>query len=103
MNGVSVSDILKILDQIPGWKAVAGLPKRVAELEARVKALEGAGAGKPAVPNPKECAMCGATMRVNREEPHVHFGDMGVKTHLMVCDDCGHQTELMFTPGKGYK
>jgi hypothetical protein len=39
MIPVSVSDILKLLDQIPIWKAVSGLPKRIAEIERRLEAL----------------------------------------------------------------
>jgi hypothetical protein len=40
MIPISVSDILKILDQIPIWKALRELPKRVTELETRLKAHE---------------------------------------------------------------
>jgi hypothetical protein len=37
---ISVSDILKLLDQIPIWKAIFRLPKRVAELERIVGELQ---------------------------------------------------------------
>lgn len=59
MIGVSVSDIIKLLEQVPGWKAVVGLPKRLAELEARVKALE-TGSGAPKALGATDCAKCGA-------------------------------------------
>ena len=39
MLPISVSDAIKLLDEIPIWRAVAGLPKRVA-LERKVQALE---------------------------------------------------------------
>lgn len=36
---ISVSDILKILDQVPIWKTVKELPKRIDALEAENKEL----------------------------------------------------------------
>jgi hypothetical protein len=103
MIGVSVSDIIKLLEQVPGWKAVAGLPKRLAELEARVKVLETGCASAPSPPpGAKDCPLCGAVMRVTAERPHVHFGPQGMKTHTMLCDGCGHTAERMYSPAKGY-
>ncbi|WP_155983488.1 hypothetical protein [Nitratireductor aquibiodomus] len=46
---IAVSDILKILDQIPVWRSLTSLPKRIAELEARVATLE---SGKAATKAP---------------------------------------------------
>lgn len=40
MIPISVSDVVKILEQIPIWKMLRDLPKRVIDLEARLKALE---------------------------------------------------------------
>jgi hypothetical protein len=54
MIPLSVSDAIKLLDEIPIWKAVAGLPKRVAELERKVQALETAASAKAAAPTGKE-------------------------------------------------
>ena len=102
MIGVSVSDIIKLLEQVPGWKAVVGLPKRLAELEARVKALETGSASKLVSPGPKDCPLCGAVMSVTKESPHEHLGPAGVKTHTMQCDGCGNTAERMYQPGKGY-
>jgi hypothetical protein len=99
MIPITVSDMLKILEQIPGWKAVAGLPKRVAELERRVQELE---TQKPHVPPGRECPICGAVMDVIDELPHPHFGSMGVKVHSMRCPHCEHKTSRDFEPGKGY-
>jgi hypothetical protein len=100
MIGVSVSDIIKLLEQVPGWKAVAGLPKRLAELEARVKVLEEVkGAAKP---NPRDCPMCGARMSVIAERKHPQLGPVGVLVHDMKCDGCGNTTERQYSAGKGY-
>ena len=99
----SVSDAIKLLDEIPIWKAVTGLPKRVAELERKVQALETAASAKAAAPTGKECPICGATMKVVKETPDLHFAFAGVKTHQMVCGECGEQTTRTFEPGKGYR
>jgi hypothetical protein len=100
---ISVSDILKILEQIPVWKALVSLPKRLGELEGRMKALEDGRAGAPnRAPGPKECPKCGATMRVEREEAHRTFSSAGVKNHFLTCDACGNEAERMYSPGKGY-
>ncbi len=52
MIPLSVSDAIKLLEEIPIWKAVAGLPKRVAELE-RMAALETAASAVAAKPTGK--------------------------------------------------
>lgn len=100
MIGVSVSDIVKLLEQVPGWKAVIGLPKRLAELEARVRALE-IGSKTAAGPGPRDCPMCGAVMRVEQEAAHRRFD--ALKIHRLVCDGCGNKAERIFQPGKGYR
>jgi hypothetical protein len=100
MIGISVSDIIKLLEQVPGWKAVVGLPKRLAELEARVKALEEAkGAAKP---NPRDCPICGARMTVVSETDHPTLGPVGVKVHAMRCDGCGNTASRNYSAGSGY-
>ena len=95
---ISVSDALKILDQIPVWKQIRELPKRVTELEHRLAALE----GKPKAPIGRECPICGSEMRVVAEHPHSTFGFAGLKVHDMQCE-CGHSTQRNFAPGKGYE
>src|SRR3954470_13274441 len=104
MIPVSVSDILKILDQIPIWKAVRDLPKRVAELERQVAELQAkAGeAKKPSLPEAKICPICGSEMKVVSETEHPQFGFGGVKVHAMKCATCGHETKRDYQPGKGY-
>jgi hypothetical protein len=102
MIPISVSDVIKLLDEVPIWKAVVGLPKRIAELERKVTALETAASAKAAAPTGKECPICGATMKVVRETSHHEFGTFGVMVHQMVCGECGQQTTRNFEPGKGY-
>jgi hypothetical protein len=102
MIPISVSDVIKLLDEIPIWKAVAGLPKRIAELERKVAALETTASAKAAAPTGKECPICGAAMKVVKETGHPQFGFAGVKSHHMVCGECGGQTVRSYEPGKGY-
>jgi hypothetical protein len=99
---VSVSDILKLLDQIPIWKTVSTLPKRVAELERQVAELQ---KNMMAAPSGRECPICGSIMKVVAEYPHPHFAFAGIKIHKMECQnsECAHKTERDFEPGKGYK
>jgi transposase len=98
-----VSDAIKLLDEIPIWKAVAGLPKRVAELERKLAALESAASDIAAKPTGKECPICGATMKVVKETPHPDFAFAGMKVHRMRCGECGEETNRDFEPGKGYR
>jgi hypothetical protein len=74
MIPISVSDVIKLLEEVPIWKAVVGLPKRIAELERKVEALETAAGAKAAPLTGKECPICGATMKVVKETPHHTFG-----------------------------
>ncbi len=106
MIPVSVSDLLKILDQIPIWKAVAGLPKRLAELERRINDLEsqlGQATAKARVPDARLCPICGATMRITQETGHPTFSFAGLKVHHMECPECGNAATRNFKPGKGYE
>lgn len=107
MVSISVGDLVKILDQIPIWKAVSGLPKRIAELERKVEALEGRLAAEQRtaaqVPSAKICPICDATMKVVREDPHPQFAFAGVKVHSMNCEACGQTVKRDFKPGEGYR
>ena len=97
----SASDILKLLEQIPVWKSLVTLPRRLAEVEARVKALEATGAGRTG-PKPNECPACAAIMVFVEEKPDPIYGVMGVMRHVLRCDGCGQTLEREYTPGKGY-
>lgn len=81
----SVSDMLKLLEAVPGWRALLALPRRVAELEARVAALEGR-----TVKAGVTCPICGATMMVTAAQPDPLFGDFGVQQHTLSCPGCSH-------------
>ncbi|KQP02635.1 hypothetical protein ASF26_14495 [Methylobacterium sp. Leaf93] len=96
MIGVSVSDILKVLDQVPGWKAVMGLPKRLQELEDRVAALE----GKPTAKAAEACPLCESPMKVTRVEEHPVFGILGAKEHTLTCTGCTHTETRRVDPSK---
>ena len=77
------------------------LPKRLAELEARVAALEKGGPARSG-PRPTECPRCGATMTFQSEHPHPHFAFAGVKVHKLHCDGCGFETTKDWRQDKGY-
>lgn len=63
----SVSDIIKLLEQIPIWKQLKAIPQELEQLRRRVDALEAKLASPPA-PG-KECPACGArTLRVISSE-----------------------------------
>ncbi len=103
---ISVSDIIKLLDEIPIWKNVAVLPRRLAALEERLAELQSAKRALPAPPmiDPgKACPMCGAGMKVLSETAHPTFGFAGVKVHKMECPECEYKTTRDFSPGTGYK
>ncbi|KZM48259.1 hypothetical protein [Labrenzia sp. OB1] len=95
----SASDILKVLDSVPLWKSLVTLPKRVAELEARLAALEKTKADQTA-PAANACPRCSAAMVFQNERPHPTFGRMGVKLHEFKCDGCGFTAERRYDPGK---
>ncbi|MBN9078547.1 MAG: hypothetical protein J0H84_20255 [Rhizobiales bacterium] len=78
------------------------MPKRLAELEARVSALETNKAAHLG-PGPTTCVKCGAQMTVTDEVPDGHFAVFGHQRHKMKCDGCGHTTERKYIPGEGYR
>lgn len=90
----SVSDILKLLDQVPVWKTLRALPRRVDDLERRLAALEAA-PGTPA--HVLECAECGAPARVTAIKDHPTFGPLGVKLRTVSCEN-GHAHDYKWTP-----
>lgn len=78
------------------------MPKRIAELEARVAALEAGKAAHPA-PGPTDCVKCHATMVVVSEAPHPTTGAFGHQEHSLRCDNCGNISTRRFIPGEGYR
>ncbi|MBK3745915.1 hypothetical protein G3A39_42975 [Paraburkholderia aspalathi] len=87
-------DILKILDQVPGWKAMKYLPGRVKLLEDELAALKEqmkAPAEKPG----DACPYCGKyAMRMAGSVPMGgRIGQLGVMRESWKCGDCGKTLE----------
>jgi hypothetical protein len=96
----SASDIIKALEAVPGWKAVMSLPKRLAELEARVAALE-KGAGKP-VNAATICPACALPLAFTSEQDDRIFGAHGVKIRKFHCTSCNRDSERQWSARDGY-
>jgi hypothetical protein len=96
---ISVSDILKILDQIPIWKALRALPARVDALEQRLQALEQKAIAPPKKPGgiTIPCPLCGEDMKLVKVTPHDTFGTFGVQQQEFHCA-CGHNEDRMHDP-----
>ncbi|MGF3022687.1 ABC transporter C-terminal domain-containing protein [Methylobacterium aquaticum] len=97
MIGISVGDIIKLLDQIPIWKTVSALPKQVKALEERVAVLEEQ-LKKPAPAN-DPCPLCGEPMKITKVSPHRTFGRLGIQNRQHTCSACGHNEERRHDPG----
>jgi hypothetical protein len=100
-NDAVSSDFVNLLESIPIWKSLSGLPKRLAELESRVKSLEMGGSSLDG-PRPNECPSCGAVMTLKAESLHPVFRDMGVKVHTLHCDGCRKEVSRHWSPINGY-
>ncbi|MGJ8570453.1 MAG: hypothetical protein ACSHXI_07120 [Hoeflea sp.] len=96
---LSVSDILRLLDKIPQWKALGELPGRMAALEARLAALESN--GNPGG-NPDPCPACNAPLAFKGERPDPVMGAVGIKERSFACTACGYQTQRQWTASDGY-
>ncbi|WP_299864457.1 hypothetical protein [uncultured Hoeflea sp.] len=96
---ISVSDILKLLDKIPQWKALGELPDRMAVMEERLAALE---ANSKSGDAPDPCPACGAQLAFKGERPDPVMGVVGIKERSFACADCGYTTERQWTAGDGY-
>ncbi len=93
---LSVSDILKLLEQIPAWKTVKALPGRVEAVERRLNELE----GKPKrADHLHTCETCGKPARVTEIQDHPTLGTFGVKIRRVTCED-GHAIDYMWDPAK---
>lgn len=83
----SVSDILKLLDQIPIWRSLKALPERVVALEQRVSKLEAELERRP----PAEvCPLCHREMKLSAVETH-WSGDVEFHTYQCTTEGCGHK------------
>jgi len=97
---ISVSDIIKLLDQIPIWKRLVSLVKEVDELKARVAILEET-ARKPAAPAPELCPLCeSGSLKVIAVRPHPQFGTFGAQLRTLKCTNeaCGHTENRKHDP-----
>lgn len=93
-EGVAVfKDVNDLLDRIPIWKRLQGLPDRVDVLEAKVAALEEKLNGKyPA----DVCRKCGdRAMRLNRTMGPNTKGNM---IESWKCEKCGSYEERQIKP-----
>ena len=91
---LTVSDILKILDQVPVWRTLRGLPDRVAVLETRIAELE-AKLEKPPAKAGQPCPACGElAMRRTATRPHTGpLGELGARDETWACTNCGDTEE----------
>jgi hypothetical protein len=93
---ISVSDILKILDNIPIWKKLSTMPKRVEDLEQRLAALEKAlAAPKPKASRP--CPLCAEETKVVRVSNDPMFGALGGKRNHLECTACDYKDTILVT------
>ncbi|CAG9177668.1 hypothetical protein [Cupriavidus pampae] len=95
MLSFSVSDLVKLLEQLPVWKQVIGLVKEVEALKKRVEMLE---KSQTQTPKGDECPRChGLSYKLERTEADPTFGDMGVQRRVYVCGSCGHSEYKQLT------
>ncbi|PTX45612.1 hypothetical protein IQ03_04520 [Gemmobacter caeni] len=87
---ISVSDIVKILDQIPVWKTLKALPGRIEALERRVAELEGAKLLPGKLPG-EPCPACGmpGLRRTSSKVSSGPFGVLGARDEEWTCESCG--------------
>ncbi len=78
-----LEDVVKVLDRIPVWKRLQGVPAEVDDLKARVAALEEKLGGKwPG----DVCRYCGA--RAVRLSDSTRANDKGIIRETWHCTDC---------------
>lgn len=86
----SISDLTKLLEQIPAWKRLISMPAEIEALRRRVELLEKS-AGR--TPGADECPKChGLSYGLAESIPDPMFGAMGVQRHLYRCKSCGYET-----------
>ena len=91
---IAVSDILKLLDQIPVWRTLKAMPGRLDALERRIADLEtGRETPHPAPGEP--CPGCGAyaLRRTSSQPSATAFGALGAKDEIWTCQACGETDE----------
>lgn len=87
---ITISDLLKLLDNLPIWKRVKGLPGEVEALRRRIELLEDSIARTPQA---DKCPKChGLAYGLDRSEPDPTFGDSRTLRHYYRCKSCGYET-----------
>ena len=82
-----LEELNDLLDRIPLWKRLTGMPDRVQALEQRIAALEAQLSGKTG----PACPICNAPgfKRVSSKADPA-FGALGVMLDSYACASCGH-------------
>ena len=87
---MDIQTLRKALETIEGWKDIAGLPAQVAELKARVDALEALVKKNATV---AVCPLCGTAMVRVDSGPKGPFAAIGITTDTYRCPGCSHEEE----------
>lgn len=86
--------IIDILRKIPDWNDLLKLPKKVAELEARIKALED---GESVLLDP--CPKCKKpAFELISSSKHQSLGRLGVMNRLYRCSLCNFEEVVVHSP-----
>lgn len=94
-----LSELNELLEKIPVWKQLVGLPARVRALEERLAALEGKG-GRGNLP---PCPLCASgSLKTTKVEKDPITGVFGGQRHTLTCtnQDCGHTESRQVDPAK---
>ena len=79
--------IMQLLRDIPVWNDLVKLPKKIADLEKRVEALENA-----KTPSFDTCPSCKRpTFKLISSKPDPMMGEMGVLLRTYKCSDCNFE------------
>lgn len=91
---LNLSDILKLLDQLPIWKTLKAQPARIDALEERIAKLEQA-SQRPARAPGQPCPECGAhALRRTESKPSAGpFGALGARDEVWTCAESGARDE----------
>ena len=91
---ITLSDIVALLEKIPGWKRMVEAPARIDALEKRLAEFEAKGR-HVARPGGKPCPACSqpSFFQISvRDDPVM--GVVGLKRRTYRCDSCQHEEEI---------
>lgn len=87
-------DLIAMLRKIPDWNDLLALPKKVAELESRIKALEG---GESVTFD--RCPKCKKpTFELISSSPNAMMGEIGAVDRLYRCNQCSFEETKIHVP-----